>query len=466
MITLHSNETEMTVLGSLLNSQEALFSAIEMIHVDDFAEAQHQKIFQAIKQSFKERKTADILLVGELLKSRDCLNEIGGYGYLATLSQFAGTSAHIQAYFEDLRKLSLKRKLLKIHRSVAEDLQSEKDPYHILDRTEKKIQDLKASQPKQDSFFQFLLDPTSEEEIVKEVQNHSPGADVGFKIGEIDLLIPSSAITIIAGPTGHGKTAVLINFFLNYLELHPEKQSYFFTYEESKSSILSLFLNTYIDKPLSQNNRASIKSYFREGTLQYISEKSRSIFLKEKQEFFKDLIESRRLNIVYSEFAAEELVEAIHFIKKNTNVGLIGIDYMQLLSLSYKTGLQRQEELKKICLLLKNCAIDTGLPILLAAQFNRTVTIEADLSPTAIGEAGDIERVANLLIGIWNRNYERFSPEGNKTKNGAKVPKQPTMYVEILKGREVGIGHSSILEFNGNTGKISAQKKSEMINFS
>jgi len=138
---------------------------------------------------------------------------------------------------------------------------------------------------------------------------------------------------------------------------------------------------------------------------------------------------------------------------------------MQLLSLLNKKNIQRQEELKQICLMLKDCAVDTGLPVLLAAQFNRTVVDEAGLSPTAIGEAGDIERAANMVIGLWNRNYDGFSSEGNKKKGGAKVPKEPAMYLEILKGRETGIGHSSVFDLNGNTGKLSVQKKTEQLKF-
>jgi len=69
------------------------------------------------------------------------------------------------------------------------------------------------------------------------------------------------------------------------------------------------------------------------------------------------------------------------------------------------------------------------------------------------------------LSVFWNRNYDGFSSEGNKKKGGAKVPKEPAMYLEILKGRETGIGHSSVFDLNGNTGKLSVQKKTEQLKF-
>lgn len=312
--------------------------------------------------------------------------------------------------------------------------------------------------------FKFLLEPTSEEEIQREIQNTSQGIHVGFKIGDIDLKIPGGAISILAGPTSHGKTTQLINFSLGALNdpNQKDKSVFFFSYEESRAAILSLFLNTYIGEPLSANNRESIKSYFRIGDMRYMASdgRPRAIFKDKKDAFFRELIKTGRLNIFYSEFSAQELVAAIRFLKKNTNVGLICVDYMQLLKLSSGSfGGNRQEELKQVCLLLKDCAVETGLPILLAAQFSRQVTCEADLSPIYISEAGDIERVANLILGFWNRNFDGFSREGNIGKNGKKIPKESSVYMEILKGRETGSGHSEVFDFDGNSGKLKNQSK-------
>jgi replicative DNA helicase len=286
-------------------------------------------------------------------------------------------------------------------------------------------------------------------------------------IGEVDLKLPGGAITIVAAPTGHGKTLILINFILNYLSIYPDKKVFFFSFEESRGAILSLFLNTYINDELSKNNRTSIKSYFFDGEPNYINGDKKNLFIQKKEQFFKSFIETGRLNIHYCDYAAEELVGAIHFLKKSSYedeampVGLIAVDYTQLLQLANKKTAQRQEELKQICLMLKDCAVETGLPVLLAAQFNRRVLSEADLSPTEIGEAGDIERIANMIIGGWNRNYEGFSRDGNKDKNGRKINKESSIYLEIMKSREEGIGHSSVYDLNGSTGKLTLQVKNQ-----
>lgn len=456
-ITVDSIEIEMTILGSIINSPENLKVIDGILDVEDFFHSKHRAIFQSIKEAHKSKGCLDVTILSETLKNNGYLESIGGIIYLIDLCQFAGTSSHVEAYCEDLRALSVKRSLLDINNGLARDLKNGIAPHKALERLGVKVRDLKANKPHAESAYRHLLEKTTERNIIEEVKNISPGARVGFRVGEIDLKIPGGALSIVAGPTGHGKTLLLINFILNYLKLNPEKQAHFFSYEESRSSILSLFLNTFINTELASNNRESIKSYFRDGQPTYILEEKRAEFLRLKEEFFKTLIETNRLNIFYSDYSAEELKQAISFLKKTTPTGLIGIDYMQLLSLLNKKNTQRQEELKQICRMLKDCAVDTGLPILLAAQFNRTVVNEATISPVAIGEAGDIERAANMIIGLWNRNYEGFTADGNKTKNGKIAPKESAMYLEIIKGRETGIGHSSVFNLDGNTGALTQQ---------
>ena len=246
---------------------------------------------------------------------------------------------------------------------------------------------------------------------------------------------------------------MLINMALNIVEKCPKKTVYFFAYEQNHSAILSLFLNAWMNIKLSDNNRRSINTFFRDGDLQFVQQEMRSNFLELKKSFFEELINTGRLRIVYNAGPVEDLIEGIKYIKERTDVGIVCIDYMQLLR-SKNNYANRQLELKEICLNLNNCAINTGLSIVLNAQFNREVKTEADISLLALREAGDIEHIASLAIGMFNRNFDHFGGTPNKDKKGNLVPKSSSLYIELLKGRSLEVGLSSVIEFDGNRGKI------------
>lgn len=304
--------------------------------------------------------------------------------------------------------------------------------------------------------YSHLMELNSLAALKDELQQISSNIHTGYTIARESLELPGGALTIVAAPTSHGKTTFMINLALGVINHNPTKNVFFFTYEEARASIQTIFINTYIKKELSKNNRKSIKHYFKTGRLEYISRIHHEQFEKDVLAFEKHLFETGRLRVIYSEMAIEELIKAIHYIKERDEDAVIFIDYMQFLR-SLNGGRSRQEELKNVCIKLKDCAITTGVPIIIAAQFNRTVVCEADLSPVAIGEAGDIERAANMIIGLWNRNFTGFSREGNKTKDGKKIEKESTIYIEIMKRRDDTACLSEVMNFNGKTGEISNQ---------
>jgi DNA primase catalytic core len=339
--------------------------------------------------------------------------------------------------------------------SEATQLQDKGEIDKALELLDSKVKEVKLKDKATE--FSSLMIPIKEDELKERQANKPDSLNSGYTIGGEPLLLPSGAISIFTAPTSHGKTTFLINLALNVATASPDKETYLFSYEEDGDSILINTLNTYLDEEISSNNRRTLKTYFATGSTEYIKNQSEDYFTSKKDEFFRELIETRRLNIHYSSYNSDTLIEAIRYLHKHAKPGAIFIDYIQLLNLpegKYKTY-SRQEEIKEICIALKDVAVETGLPIILGAQFNREVVNQLRIHATKIGEAGDIERIANLIVGFWNNNFKPLATEGelNEINNkGATTP--DTLYTTILKNRGGRVGLEEILSFNGNTGKI------------
>lgn len=339
--------------------------------------------------------------------------------------------------------------------SEATQLQDKGETDKALELLDSKVKEVKLKDKATE--FSSLMIPIKENELKERQANKPESLNSGYTIGGEPLLLPSGAISIFTAPTSHGKTTFLINLALNVATASPDKETYLFSYEEDGDSILINTLNTYLDEEISSNNRRTLKSYFTTGSTEYIKSQSKDYFTSTKDKFFRELIETKRLNIHYSSYNSDTLIEAIRYLHKHAKPGAIFIDYIQLLNLpegKYKTY-SRQEEIKEICIALKDVAVETGLPIILGAQFNREVVNQLRIHATKIGEAGDIERIANLIVGFWNNNFKPLATEGElKEINNKGATTPDTLYTTILKNRGGRVGLEDILSFNGNTGKI------------
>ena len=371
------------------------------------------------------------------------------------------------------REKEAQAKELKQLLTDATKLHTEGKVEEALGKLEAKVKDVKLQDKKTE--FSKLLTTTSEKAIREEELLLPDSLDTGYIIGGNELLLPGGAISVIAAPTNHGKTIALINIVLNVAEKNPDKRFIFFTYEERANSIIQYFLNAYINENLNNSDRANrrlIKEYFKTGSTQYFSHYLIREFEEKKATFFKTYIETGRILVKYVDYNSSELTGAIQYLHKEAgNIGGVFIDYFQLLKLpqdKYRNYSSRVEELKQICISIKDVAVTTGLPLVLAAQFNREVTNLMRLHPTNIGEAGDIERIVNTLIGLWNM-YKKPVLKGITDAESTEINNRTAgvekgMYLEILKSRDLPTGAYEVLDFNGNTGKIENNSNPERQN--
>lgn len=294
-----------------------------------------------------------------------------------------------------------------------------------------------------------------------------------FKRGnETDLLtLPNGALTIIAAPTNHGKSTMLQNLALQAAE-DPQLQGaiLYLTFEEDAESVSVQFLSKIIGKAISRDNKRSIKSYYH-GKGQFITDREAFAAGENKMQ---QLIESGKLWINGTEAINGVSVDVLTPLKRlitqatkeiARGVSAVFIDYVQLIQPDERIK-NRAEELKIICTELKNLAVRLGLPIILAAQFSREGSKSPyELEAESLGEGGDIERAASVIVGLWNtskkpRQNSKY-PETDKIWSDPTRqlqitfdPNNPKIYLRLLKSRGEATGGEALLNCDLNVGII------------
>lgn len=339
---------------------------------------------------------------------------------------------------------------------------------------------IKPQQKEETVSFDWLMSPTTEAELIERESKLPEALRTGYVVRNLDtnstqrLLLTSGKLTGIAGATGHGKSLLLMNLLLNVAKLNPDKRFVLLTYEETSDTILEYLLNIYLsDLNLTKNgvdlsNRMRLKEYFR-------GDKDSSNFKPEilnefefrKRLFFSTYIENGRILVKYTSAHSTELCQMIEFLSHQDNIGGVFVDYFQLInpnpSMRFPT---RQEALKSICVELKDVANKTGLPVVLACQFNQEVLSPTDVQINRVGEAGDISRQVSELWGLWQmgkdigRDLKKTDEEKvNRLTSDSQTmnlsdPFVKGMFVKVLKSRIVETGSEGLFKYRGLTGKI------------
>lgn len=287
------------------------------------------------------------------------------------------------------------------------------------------------------------------EDDTETIKNLPPGIDTGYFIGSDKYSLLSGAINTIAGPTGHCKTTFMLNVAYNLVNDYPDKSVLYVSLEQPawklRTYLTQIHLN--IEDLVVKGSRfdEAIEKYKKSNDLSLINPDHRNTYLKAERELYSNFIESGRLRIVnnYSLSDIVTLCDGIRRLKDQHKPGLLVIDYIQQLNVSPSPNLRmvnRQEETKIILTALEQLGLDTGIPIALGSQFNRTPRNHFDLIKENLAEAGDIERKSESIIALWNNNIEAKPSQQNPKEALKKIQesgrqKDKTLFLTTLKSR-------------------------------
>lgn len=326
-----------------------------------------------------------------------------------------------------------------------------------------------------------LLRISSREERIAKYKEKPEALKTSYKfteggVVELPFVIPSGALTILAAPTSHGKSTFLRNLAIDVARRYGDKSVLYFTFEESEEDVIAQFTNTFIGKRLHAVSKRhtqvdSIIDYYKTGTPNYIggtnAEITQNEFINREQSFSANYLDNGKIRIFYRDYDLETLIEALEFAVSNIPTKAIFIDYIQILRSKKFARQPRTEQLKEICISLKDFSVKYKTPVVLAAQLNREANTPLRMNNTQMAESSDIEKAANTIICLWNSNFRLKLYGGREPskdekediaeleKKGFKMGKEGKVFAIITKIRgSRGVGMYSIFDYNGYSGKI------------
>ena len=475
---LHSDELEITVNSTLMRScKEGNFDAFfdARLTKDLYFTRENAIIFSVMADLISSGIIPDAFtIIDKIMK--DGIPNIEPADVVARTDWQPGQEVNFFEHVRILRELALRRKTQAVAQYLDKGCKdATADINEVIQSVERLKEDAEAMAF---SVFSPFYKGANKDRIRELLAARGQNLSTGYHFGGEELMIPPKALTFIVGATGHCKSTFLSNLALRVCELYPEKKILYISYEEALESVYVNMLNTYAKVELGENNRNIIANHTITGGnldklpnvsqveyddyMHFLENKQSLADFTEKEAEFYQLIEDGRLNIQCIEFAVDTLSSYIKEMRRKGLCDIAFIDYVQLLNAPIRSKYRsREDELKEICISLKNLAVDEeyGLPIVFGAQFNRQVKSAKDLLPTNIGEAGDIERIANTIVALWNcQKTEDPGTDELRQKiaeyQGTKEYNSSAIFAKILKRRGYASGLTATFPFEGNTGRI------------
>ena len=399
----HSIEAEKSVIGSMIMNRDAIVTASEMLHGDDFYSHQYGVIFEAMVEMYNVGEVVDLITLQNKLKEKDLPPEVSSLEFVKDLLGTVPTSINIEHYAKIVSDKAMLRRLIKVNEEIANKCYSGKEKMEVLmEDTEKQI--VRLIQSRSSGDFVPIREVALNAMNMIEKASKTSGTVTGIPTGFIDLdyklagMHPSDLILIAARPS-MGKTAFVLNI-AQHVAFREKKTVAIFSLEMSKESL--------VNRLLSLESRVDAQK-IRTGNLQ--------------DEDWERLVESAGVigasNLIIDDtpsISVSELRSKCRKYKMEHDLSMIIIDYLQLMSGSGRGSESRQQEISEISRSLKAVAREFQVPVLALSQLSRAVEQRPDHRPmlSDLRESGAIEQDADVVMFIYRDEY--YNPDTEKAK--------------------------------------------------
>ncbi len=402
----HNLEAEQAVLGCMLLDMDIIPTVTELIRSEDFYRDDHKEICEAILDLTEKAGPVDIITVSEQLKLRGTLDQIGGLDYLAGISTAVPTTANARHYAKIVEEKSLLRKLIKAAADISGmSYDASEEAAFVLDRAEKSIFDILQKRNTQGftHIKDVLLETFNRLEELYNSKGHITGIPTGFT--DLDYKtagLQNSDLILIAARPGMGKTAMALNI-AQYAAVQRHVPVAIFNLEMSKDQIVNRMLCSEVMVDSHKMRTGKLEDEDWNKIAQALAP------LSEAPIYIDDT----------PGISVMDIRAKCRRLKLEKNLGLVVIDYLQLMQGRGKTE-NRQQEVSEISRSLKILAKELNIPVVTMSQLSRGPESRTDHRPmlSDLRESGAIEQDADIVMFLYRDDY--YNPETEK-KNVAEV---------------------------------------------
>jgi replicative DNA helicase len=399
-----SLDAEMSILGAVLIDEEVLADASELVAAKDFYDKRHQMIFAAMMRLYEHHKPVDLLTLTEELKKKDQLEAVGGSAFLTELTNYVPTAAHAHAYAELVSQKAVRRRLIKASTEISEmGFDEDTTTQELLEKAEAELFSVSDQSLKQDLVsIESIL--TESFDRIEELHRNK-GALRGIRTGYRDLDnmtagLQRSDLIILAARPAMGKTTLVTNLAYNVATI-AKLPVLFFSLEMSKEQL--------IDRMLA--DASGVDSWnIRTGNLSDEDFSKISDAMGEMAEAPIFIDDTPGLSVLEMRTKARR---AAH----DQPLGLIIVDYLQLMQSSGNHNGNRVQEVSEISRGLKLIARELNVPLIALSQLSRSVESRTPPIPqlSDLRESGSIEQDADIVSFIYRPGY--YEPDNPDVEN-------------------------------------------------
>lgn len=388
----------MSLLGAILIDEEVLADISDKLHPQDFYDKRHTLIFDAMMRLYERHRPVDLLTLSDQLTKRAELDIVGGSAYLTELTNYVPTAAHASTYAEMIAQKAVRRRLIKASSDIAElGYDEEREIGELLETAEAELFGVSDTNAKQDlvSLEQILTESFDRMEELHRGGGKLRGVPTGWRdLDNMTAGLQQSDLIILAARPAMGKTTLVTNLAYN-VATKAKKSVLFFSLEMSKEQL--------VDRMLADASGVDAWN-IRTGNLSDDDFEKLSHAMGEMAEAPIYIDDTPGVTVL--EMRTKARREA-----HNNPLGLIIIDYLQLMQGSGRGDGNRVQEVSEISRGLKLIARELNVPVIALSQLSRTVETRNPQVPqlSDLRESGSIEQDADIVMFIYREAY--YNPE-------------------------------------------------------